>query len=310
MSKTNPLAGFLNRGKTAPDEPNPELQYEGEDVSQDQGPLQAMKRMDRKRLRSHLDKVFNVAMVILIVVLLLKLYEVLTDEERKNLMSSPGDYYADYLGDDYSKLVVEIDYVEGYGPDTEALNHFQSILERECRKQVSMKLDDEIQSTDSSYTLKEINQLEERYRDHYRGGDSAVMYYLYLNGEFAESGNVVGVSYHGSSVALFQEKFEAASTGRISPMEVERAVLVHEAGHLFALVEINYESDVQHQDPNYPHHCDHTDTLGNHDCVMHWAIETLDAGSFDSYYNQAVGDVPNDFCEDCRADLQKLRNKA
>jgi len=158
--------------------------------------------------------------------------------------------------------------------------------------------------------MNDVNELEKKYRDEYRGGNTAVMYFLYLNGDSSDNGNAVGVAYHGSSVAIFIERLRNASTVRITPMELERAVLVHEAGHLFRLVEIDYTSQHDHHDDSHPHHCDHTDDFDHHDCVMYYRIETTGAATYDSYFNTVVGDIPNDFCEFCRADLQMLRQKA
>ena len=281
----------------------------GKEENEDDGldHLRPRKGLTREKLYSIANVIIAIATVISIIWLVAFVVDFYFDEERKNLQSSPGDFNKDFLGNDYSRILVEIDYVEGHGPNTDALDHFRTVIERESRKEVSFEIDDAISSQDTAYDLYEINDLEKEHRDRFRGGNTAVMYFLYLDGEFSESSSVVGVSYHGSSVAIFQEKLEEAATLRISPMEIERAVLVHEAGHLYGLVEINYQSEHDHQDQNYPHHCDHTDAFGHHDCVMFWAIESTNAGSFDAYYNQVVGDVPNDFCEFCRDDLQQLR---
>jgi len=261
-------------------------------------------------LRSYINAITTVVCILLIIVLAAYVIDYLEDEERKNLQSRPGDFYKDYLGDKYSRILVEIDYIEGYGPDSEALDHFEAILERECRKDVVFRVDDAITSRQDRYSIHEINDMEKDHRDDYREGDTAVIYILYLNGSSVEKENAVGVSYHGSSIAIFAERIQEAAAFRISAMKIERAVLVHEAGHLFGLVELNYKSEHDHQDPDYEYHCNHADTLGHHDCVMFWAIETTNVASFDSYYNQVVGDVPNDFCEFCKADLTMLREKA
>ena len=272
--------------------------------------LQPRKRSVREKLHSYGNIIIAVLTVAMLIWLVFFVVAFLQDEERKNLQSRPGDFYKDYLGNDYSRILVEIDYVQGHEPNTDALDHFRTVIGRESQKDVVFKVDDAINSQQTGYTIYDINDMEKKYRDDYRGGSTAVIYILYLNGEFTDQDTAVGVSYHGSSVAIFAEKIESAATLRISAMEVERAVLVHEAGHLFGLVEINYKSEHDHQDPDHERHCDHTDTLGHHDCVMFWAIETTNVASFDSYYNQVVGDIPNDFQEFCKADLQKQRERA
>ena len=265
----------------------------------------------KEKFFRYLNTFLTAFLIISAIYLAFLIVNILQDEERKNLLSAPGDFYKDYLGEDYSKIMVEFDFIEGYMPDAEALKHFKNVLERECRKEIFLEVDDAIPKKKEKYSIEDINDLEVKYRDLYRGGDQAVMYFLYLNGEFSDGGEeVAGFAYHGSSVVIFAEKIENASGLRISKTEVERAVLVHEAGHLLGLVEINYKSDYEHQDKEHEHHCTHTDEMGHHDCVMFWKIETSDVGSFDSYYNQVVGDVPNDFCEYCKADLEKQRQRS
>lgn len=253
-----------------------------------------------------------VTMILLIVLLFLGIYvfDVFNSEEGKNKRSSPGDFYKDYLGDDYSRIRVEIDYVEGNEPDQDALDHFQSIIQRETEKDIQFSIDDSIPAEDDMYDIYGIQDLEDEYRDHYRSGNTAVIYFLYLNGEYEHDSSWVGIAYHGSSIAIFAEQIRSGEFLRISPMERERAVLVHEAGHLLALVELKYESDHDHHDDAHDSHCTHTDTLGNHDCVMYYQIRASDPAYFDSYYNQLQGDIPNDFCVHCQADLAKLRDMA
>ncbi len=262
-----------------------------------------------KRIGSTFYTVVAIVLIIMFLSSLFQLYEFYTDEGLKNKRSIPGDFYADYLGGDYNSILVEMDYVQGYAPDDQALEHFQEVLERESQKTVNFKVDDAIVTDQDTYSFKDIENLEDRYRDEFRGGNTAVMYFLYLNGSYT-TGNVIGVAYHGSSIAIFIEQVRDAASLRIDGRELEQAVLVHETGHLFGLVEINYQSQHNHQDPENAHHCDHTDALGHHDCVMYFAIETTNAASFDSYYNQVVGDVPNDFCEYCKSDLQQQRQRA
>ena len=71
-------------------------------------------------------------------------------------------------------------------------------------------------------------------------------------------------------------------------------MLVHEVGHLLGLVNLVYQSPVDHEDPDHPGY------LGNDDSVMYWAIESVDVGNF------IFGSWPNDFDNDDRNDLAGL----
>jgi hypothetical protein len=77
----------------------------------------------------------------------------------------------------------------------------------------------------------------------------------------------------------------------ISAESIEKAVLVHEFGHLLNLV-----SDASHMgstDPNNPqyHHCD------DENCVMYYGIETR------GFFQALKGGPPTDFCERCLSEI-------
>ena len=82
---------------------------------------------------------------------------------------------------------------------------------------------------------------------------------------------------------MFKEKIEDASFLLISATDIEKAVIVHEFGHLLGLVNNGYQSPHDHEDPQHPHHSN------NEESVMYWAIESQDIG------NQIDGEPPNDF---------------
>ena len=107
---------------------------------------------------------------------------------------------------------------------------------------------------------------------------------------------MLGVAVDASTVALFSDSIEEADGpfGRPSVEDVENSVLVHEVGHLLGLVNLVYESPVDHEDPDHPGHSN------NDDSVMYWAIESVDVGNF------IFGSLPNDFDNDDRNDLAGL----
>ena len=126
-------------------------------------------------------------------------------------------------------------------------------------------------------------------------GDEFVIHILYLNGEFEDNNNALGIAYKGSSFAMFQEKIEDAAFLFISAQDIEKAVLVHEYGHLLGLVNMGYTSPHDHEDPDHPHHSN------NEESVMYWAIESQD------FYNQLDGEPPNNFDSYDLDDLNLMR---
>ena len=76
-------------------------------------------------------------------------------------------------------------------------------------------------------------------------------------------------------MALFSDSIDEADGpfGRPSVEDVENSVLVHEVGHLLGLVNLVYQSPVDHED----HHPGHSN---NDESVMYWAIESADVSNF------------------------------
>ena len=104
---------------------------------------------------------------------------------------------------------------------------------------------------------------------------------------------MLGVAVDASTVAIFQDTISQSENflGRPSADEMERAVTVHEAGHLLGLVNLVYQSPIDHEDPDHPGHS------SNEDSVMYWAIESNSIG------NVFSGSIPDEFDADDKSDL-------
>ncbi|WP_422747023.1 hypothetical protein ACN27E_04910 [Mycobacterium sp. WMMD1722] len=137
-----------------------------------------------------------------------------------------------------------------------------------------------------------MRTVEQENRDTVTRGDTASMYVLSANGTFSDQQGVIGVAYSSSSFVLFLEQNQARGFGDSNA--VERAVLVHEAGHLLALVNIGYSSPREREDPDHPNHS------ASEESVMHWAVESV------SILSALGGGPPDDFDADDRADLADI----
>ena len=195
----------------------------------------------------------------------------------------------------YSKLHIEIDYVSGYEPSSDALDLLRQRINEVTDKNTVTISQNSFGSTDNSYSLEEILEIENSQRSKFKGGDEFVIHILYLNGEFEDNDNALGIAYKGSSFVMFQEKIEDAAFLFISAQDIEKAVLVHEYGHLLGLVNMGYTSPHDHEDPDHPHHSN------NEESVMYWAIESQD------FYNQLDGEPPNNFDSYDLDDLNLMR---
>jgi len=195
----------------------------------------------------------------------------------------------------YSKLHIEISYVSDNEPSSEALDLLRQRINEVTDKTSVTISQNSFGSTDDSYSLEEIIEVENLQRERYKSGDEFVIYILYLNGEFEDNDKTLGLAYKGSSFVMFQEKIEDAAFLLISAQDIEKAVLVHEYGHLLGLVNNGYTSPHDHEDPDHPNHSN------NEESVMYWAIESQDL------YNQLDGEPPNNFDSYDLDDLNLMR---
>lgn len=201
-----------------------------------------------------------------------------------------------YLRGDVPALTIEVDAVEGREPSGEALGHLRSTISGVSDKSdVSQRPVETFGSTGERYSRGDLAALEEAHRDTGSTSDAASLYVLVVNGEFAGNPNALGVAYSASAFAVFRDKIESAAGLVGSPSTVERAVVVHELGHLLRLVNIGYDSPRDREDPEYPNHSQ------NRDSVMFWAVES-------DLISQVLGGPPPDTFDDAdRADLEDIK---
>lgn len=252
-----------------------------------------------------LMKIIRITLIALVIISLAN-SGCLWEEKSKTKLSKPGDYAKDYLKDDrYTKIIVEIDYVSNYPPSDEALNTLYDRIDTYTDKEnIFIDRSDSFQAADTSYSVRDMEELEEKYRNLENTEDTIVIYIIYLNGQFSEDSNVLGLAYSASSFAIFKERIDDIDIPLWARLlgagteDFEKSVVVHEFGHLLALVNIGYESNAEHEDAEHPHHCTETD------CVMYYAVE---GSGIVNMINTGSPTPPNDYCDYCKDDLRKLK---
>ena len=194
-------------------------------------------------------------------------------------------------------LVVEVDWMSGRKPASSSLSHLGGILRRELAKPdgVDVRFGAEMALSRSSWTVDDMVAAERQFRAERSSGSRATIWIAFVGGSFAESDSALGAAFAASAVVIFRDRIGEATSALLLASEIERSVLVHEAGHLLALVNIGYRSARDHEDPAHPHHSK------NPHSVMFWAVEDL------SIRNILGGGPPDDFDADDRADLDMLR---
>lgn len=213
---------------------------------------------------------------------------------------SPASASHDFVSSTkYTKVFVEIDYVQGQDPDSGAVALLKKRMEERLSKPDGVEVrQTAFQSSQTTYSVDDIRRLEQAQRDHRASGSTVVLYVLYLNGhsnEDNDDGMVLGVHYGQSSIAIFKESIE--STGLLGLSygtdDVEEAVLVHEFGHTIGLVNNGLAMVRDHEDDAHPKHST------NKNSVMYWAIDNT-AG-----LKGLTGSIPDNFDSD---DINDIRN--
>ena len=125
-----------------------------------------------------------------------------------------------------------------------------------------------------------------------QGGTDAVVRLLYLRGTSSDADGALGVAVRGDVAAVFADEVRSAATPLIRSDAIERAVTLHEVGHLLGLVDLFLATG--RGDPEHPGHS------SSRDSVMYWSVET-------GLFADLAGDLPQDFDAADLADLAAIR---
>ncbi|MDX1591988.1 MAG: hypothetical protein R3283_08495 [Balneolaceae bacterium] len=216
---------------------------------------------------------------------------------RQNAGSSAEDFLTDA---DFENLTLQVQYMEGYEPNTEALDNLESFLAERLNKTTITILEPESipAGGQSSYTAAEVRSLEDNYRTEYTDEGNLAAYLLILDGEFSTQ-NVLGIAYYNTSMALFGETIAGSSDGIGQPSKsvIETIVMQHEVGHIIGLVNNGVEMQSQHQDEENGAHCD-VDS-----CLMYFAVRTTD------FFANIFGGTIPELDAQCIDDLQAAGGK-
>lgn len=208
---------------------------------------------------------------------------------------NPGISAHEFLSsENFTELIIEIDYMGVHAPNEQALDSLQAFLEKRLFKtNITILEPTQIQSGGkNAYTANEIRNLEEIYRSTYSEAGILAAYMIIVDGRF-EQNNVLGIAYYNTSNAFFGLAYEDATAGFNAPSRylTESISFRHEFGHLFGLVGIpgsTTEMQVDHKDAEHGSHC--TDNT----CLMYYAMESPDL--IDSFLGEEQIPTLDEFC--------------
>ncbi|GJM29467.1 MAG: hypothetical protein DHS20C17_21020 [Cyclobacteriaceae bacterium] len=212
-----------------------------------------------------------------------------------------GTSAADFLRDtEFDKLVVEIQYVEGYKPTTVALNNLKDFLLSTVNKSAGIIFkESSIPSPGlAPYSVDDIKSIEDQNRTEYNSGKSLAAYIFFADGDYNQnSGNskVLGIAYRNTSMAIFEATVHDLSDQLLEPDReiLESTIIHHEFGHVLGLVANGSTPQSDHQDVAHGHHCD------VEECLMNWVVQTGDV-----IENLASSQAVPELDSQCQADLQ------
>ena len=195
----------------------------------------------------------------------------------------------------YPSMNIEILYMPGYMPNAAATNQMLDFLNTYINKPdgIFISLKPIPASGKASLTLEEIKEIEQKNRTVFTTTNQIGLCLLYTDGAYSQ-GNVLGIAYKNTSMAVFGKTIYANSGGllQVSRATLEAAIYEHELGHLMGLVDIGSPMQTPHKDAANGAHCNNTN------CLMYYKSETTDILGI------LLGGTIPPLDANCRADLR------
>ncbi|MEX1192519.1 MAG: hypothetical protein WED10_13220 [Brumimicrobium sp.] len=219
-----------------------------------------------------------------------------TNNHTQDNNSSVGSAANAILSDDYyEKLTLEILYMPGTVPNDNSVNNIKSFLLSHVNKPlgIDVVMNEVNSSGQSSYSSGDIENIETQYRQHFNSDKTIATCMIFVDGEYAENDQVLGIAYKNTSMAIFGKTVADNSGGISQPTKtkLESTVMNHEMAHLLGLVDIGSPMVENHKDSNNGSHCN------NDECLMYYASETTEIASF------LIGNDVPELDQNCNNDL-------
>ncbi|MCE2612879.1 hypothetical protein LVD13_07845 [Flavobacteriaceae bacterium D16] len=185
-------------------------------------------------------------------------------DKSANLLAT-GDSAHDLLANtNFSNLLIEIGYVEGFQPSTTTMANFEDFLrDRTFKENITVQYLELPSPGKETLTLQEIADLETENRTAYNEGNTLAVYIYFADapadGDDEEQNLVtLGSVYRNTSMVIYERTVRAIAnrSALITISDVEEAVLSHEFGHLFGLVNLGSPMVALHEDAASTNHCD------------------------------------------------------
>lgn len=222
-----------------------------------------------------------------------------TEEQAGNIAwhhQRIGASARDILSDQqFTSIRVEIQYMEGFEPNREAIDNLRAFLWKYLHKPDGIFIETKqiAASPDTVLSRTDVLALERQSRTVYNRDKELGLFLLYTNGAYINP-KILGLAYQNTSAILFGKMIEAHSgrIGQPNRTKLETTVLLHEVGHLLGLINKGSEMLLNHEDEAHGGHCN------NKQCLMYYRI-----GTDDRFGYLIKGNIP-ELDAQCEADLK------
>ncbi len=204
---------------------------------------------------------------------------------------APGQFAGVLLAPGAARTVVlDLRVQPGASVGTDVAARLAQILRDQSGKSVVVDGPTPLKDSAQVHTADDIRRLADTQGEP-DGADVAVLHLLYLAGRSDQDG-VLGVTVRADTIAVFPDEIASATSPLVGATRIERAVVVHELGHVLGLVDL-FLND-HREDPDHPGHST------NRNSVMYWAVES------DVVAQLFGGPPPVDFDSADLADLRSI----
>ena len=212
--------------------------------------------------------------------------------------SSSNDLLSD---ENFTSMVIELVYVEGFEPSQSAVNNFVSFLQARTFKPNGISVEKRAISSigKNELSIADIVAIEEANRSQYTSENKIAVWAFFTDGEAESDTNnnvTLGSAYRNTSFVIYEETIVELSNRPFAPSRsvLESTAITHEFGHILGLVDLGAPLQSDHEDAANEKHCD------VENCLMFFTAET-GAGVMDMVSGGVVPQLDSQCIADLRA---------
>ena len=206
----------------------------------------------------------------------------------------PGSLGWALLGSEVTDAVLEVNHAGEASLTEEALGALEANLREHGGKTTVRRVVRRELPVQDAYSPDDLRSLAAE-RAHSSGDGTVAVQVLVLPGRFQIEG-VPGAAFEATSFAVFPDQVGGRLPSGTNVGTVQTAVVVHELGHLFGLVNLTGQGAF-HEDEDHPGHSRHDDS------PMHPAVESSGLASVFG------GGPPTRFTDDDRREMRAIRER-